>query len=294
MHQITAYGGAKGPAPFQQAVPQSPGWQPTNSLVTQETTYNKFLSLTGAKSLAELRALSSEVVIRASAQQIIYDSPYGSYTYGPVVDGLFVPLQPGQLLAQGRFDKNVRVMVGYNADEGAVFMPTSVTTAAALKTRLEQSYANAPQSSIEYIVDKLYPPVFNGSLGYTNDYERGRLIVAESAFTCNAYYLSKAYGNETYAYLFAVPPALHGQDVQYTYYNGGGVSSSVTNVTIAIAMQQFITSFAETGVPDAIGVKEFKMYGPDANVLELNVTGIEEVRDSNANARCAWWQKALY
>jgi hypothetical protein len=27
--------------------------------------------------------------------------------------------------------------------------------------------------------------------------------------------------------------------------------------------------------------------------LKLNITGVEEVRDSNANERCKWWQKAL-
>jgi carboxylesterase type B len=150
---------------------------------------------------------------------------------------------------------------------------------------------------VDYIVNTLYPPVFDGSLGYTNNFERGSLIVSEGVFTCNTNYLSRAYGNKTYSYLFAIPPAIHGQDVAYTYFQGGAASTSptgVTNTTIAIALQEFITSFAENGVPDAMGVKQFNMYGPDATVLELNVTGIEDVRDSNANARCAWWQKALY
>jgi acetylcholinesterase len=67
----------------------------------------------------------------------------------------------------------------------------------------------------------------------------------------------------------------------------------VTNRTIAIALQDFITSFAENGVPEAEGIRQFNMYGPDAKVLELNVTSIEEVRDSNASNRCKWWQLAL-
>jgi carboxylesterase type B len=111
VHQITAYGGSKGKAPFQQAVPQSPGWSPVQSNVQTENTYQKFLRLTNSTSLAQLRALPSEVIMRANSQQITYDSAYGQFSYGPVVDGNFVPLQPGQLLAQGRFDKSVRVMV---------------------------------------------------------------------------------------------------------------------------------------------------------------------------------------
>lgn len=294
MHQITAYGGANGSAPFQQAVPQSPGWQPVNSASAQEDTYQRFLELANATSLAELRALPSEDIIRASAQQIVYESNYGGFTYGPVVDGLFVPLQPGRLLATGRFDKDVRIMVGHNANEGALFTPFYIPSDSALESQLEGSFVNIPKKSIDYITKTLYPPVFDGTYGYTNQFQRGSLIVAEGVFTCNTEYLSRAYGNTTYSYLFAVPPAIHGQDIPYTYFPGGAATSQVANVTIAVALQDFIASFAETGVPDAEGVKQFNMYGDDASVLELGITGIDEIRDSNANARCAWWQKALY
>ena len=36
---------------------------------------------------------------------------------GPVVDGNFVPDLPGKLLLQGAFAKNLKVMVGHNANE---------------------------------------------------------------------------------------------------------------------------------------------------------------------------------
>ncbi|KAJ4365578.1 hypothetical protein N0V83_008198 [Neocucurbitaria cava] len=295
MHQITAYGGLKGKAPFQQAVPQSPGWQQISSNVQQEDTYSKFLNLTNTSSLAELRALPSEAVIRANFQQVTYDSAWGTFTYGPVVDGNFVPQQPGQLLAQGRFDQDVRVMVGHNANEGTYFTPPYIHSEEALIAQLRLAYPYAPQQSVDEITQVLYPPVFDGSYGYTDQYSRASLIISESVFTCNTNYLSTALKNETYSYLFAVPPAFHGFDVPYTYYDGGALSPlSVLNRTVAIALQDFIASFAEEGAPEAAGIRQFNMYGPDASVLELNVTGIEEVRDSNANARCAWWQKALF
>lgn len=294
MHQITAYGGQKGKVPFQQAVPQSPGWSPIQSNVRTENNYQKLLRLTNTTCLAELRAVPSERLMRANFQQIAYDSAYGQYTYGPVVDGFFVPLQPGQLLAQGRFDKSLNIMVGHNADEGAYFTPPYVTSNDALVAQLNSAFPYTPQQSIDYITKVLYPPVFDGTYPYRTQFQRADLIVSESIFTCNTRYLDLAYNNKTYSYLFAVPPALHGQDVAYSYYTGGPPSSSVTNTTIAVALQQFITSFAETGKPVARGIRPFNMYGPNASVLKLNVTGVEEVRDSNANARCAWWQKALY
>lgn len=295
MHQITAYGGSRGPAPFQQAVPQSPGWVLQPSSVNQETTYRKFLSLTNSSSLADLRNLSSEAIIRANAQQVAYDAPWGSYVYGPVVDGLFAPLLPGQLLAQGRFDKSLRVMVGHNANEGAYFTPPSASTN--IKDQLTSAYANLPESSADYILQELYPPIFNGSYGYTSNYTRASTLVAESVFTCNTNYLSTGFHNKTYSYLFSIPPALHGQDIAYTYYDGGSASSvnpyAVQNRTVAIALQEFITSFAKTGVPEADGVRSFEMYGPDAKVLDLGIKGIEEIHDSNASKRCKWWQLGL-
>jgi len=298
VHQITAYGGTKERSPFQQAVPQSPGWLPVQSTVAQENVYHKFLSLTNSSSLRDLRALSSEEVIRANKQQIAYDSNWGNYIYGPVVDGVFAPLQPGQLLAQGRFDKSIRVMVGHNANEGAYFTPPYINTTERIASQLSSSFENIPASSVQYITDTLYPPVFDGSEGYTSNYTRASTMISEGVFTCNTNFLSTGFNNKTYSYLFSIPPAFHGLDIPYTYYTGGAVSPGnplgVTNRTVAIALQEFITSFAKTGVPEAEGVRHFNMYGEDARVLDLNITGIEEIRDSNASKRCKWWQLALY
>lgn len=43
--QITAYGGTEGPAPFQQAIIQSPAWVPDIGVVQQEDLYQNSLSL---------------------------------------------------------------------------------------------------------------------------------------------------------------------------------------------------------------------------------------------------------
>ena len=162
---------------------------------------------------------------------------------------------------------------------------------------MKTAFPFSPQQSIDYVTSTLYPAVFDGSYPYRDQYSRADLIISEAIFTCNTNYLSTAYGNKTYSYLFAVPPAFHGFDVAYTYFTGGAASTSPTgvrNVTVAIALQQFIASFAEQGQPEADGIRQFNMYGPNASVLKLNVTSIDQVRDSNANARCSWWQKALY
>lgn len=150
-------------------------------------------------------------------------------------------------------------------------------------------------STVSYISDTLYPPIFDGTqaMGYTNQIARGAAIISESTFTCNTFYLDKAFANKTYSYYFSVPPALHGEDVAYTYYNGGN-DSSVIVPEVAIALQDYITSFAETGSPNREGVPFFRMYGPNATVQELGAAGVSQRKDTVANYRCNWWQKALY
>lgn len=116
MHQITAYGNRNGKVPFAQALPQSPGWAPVVSNQQQEQVYNGFLSYANVTSLDEARELSSEQVIAANTAQIS-GAPFGGFTYGPTVDGDFVPTLPGVALLHGQYPKDLKIMVGHNADE---------------------------------------------------------------------------------------------------------------------------------------------------------------------------------
>jgi len=291
MHQITAFGGSKGPAPFQQAIPQSPGWLPLTSRTQQETVFQRFLSILNVTSIEQARQLPSEAVILANIIQVGLDSPYGSFTFGPAVDGDFAPKLPGQLLLEGKFDHSLKVMVGHNADEGLLFTPPTITNDSTYKEFLAQSFPDANASLVNFIAEDLYPPVFNAST-YKDETARSALSVSESVFTCNTNYLDRAFNNQTFAYLFAVPPAIHGQDVPYTFFNG----ESGVDVPVATVLQGILTSFAETGtatVPVGLGPK-FTTYGPGAQVLDLNSTGITEVMDPAAVSRCLFWQTAPY
>ena len=81
MHQITAYGGLKGKVPFQQAIVQSPGFQPTPSAVEEEAIYQKFLSTAGVSSLDEARSLSTERLQFVNYKIVGESTPYGTFTF---------------------------------------------------------------------------------------------------------------------------------------------------------------------------------------------------------------------
>jgi carboxylesterase type B len=65
MHQITAYGGTEGSAPFQRAIPQSPGFQPiasnyeTESIYTAVLQYASLLSNQTIATIEDLREASN-------------------------------------------------------------------------------------------------------------------------------------------------------------------------------------------------------------------------------------------
>ena len=286
-------------------MPQSPGFFPVVSPSAQEGVFNDFLALLNVSTLADARKLPSSAIIAANAKQV-GGAPYGQFVYGPAVDGDFVPALPGQLLARGQFDKNLSIMTGHNANEGLLFTSPFIDNNTALDTFLTTSFPalSYMPKTLNYITGTLYPPIFDGSQAqnYTNQIGRVEAILSEAVFTCNAVWLNKAYNNETHAYLFDVPPSLHGQDIAYTYYNGngstvaasGGTSFGVQNVAVALAMQEYITEFAKTGNPNIRGLPYFPMYGSNATVQALGPRNIAPTRDPAASARCAWWQKGLF
>ncbi|KIW70144.1 hypothetical protein PV04_02444 [Phialophora macrospora] len=210
MHQITAYGGSKGPAPFQRAILQSPGFQPFSGHGEQENLLQRYLVLLNVSTIQEARQLPFAALSAANIA-LVATSSYGTFTFAPAVDGDFVPSLPSNLLAQGNYDTSI----------------------------------------VNYVAQDLHPPIFNGSYPYTSFFERAELVLQESAFTCNTLFVQQAAGRALpgYAYRFSVPPAYHGQDVPYTYYNAATAGPDV-NATIATLMQRYLTRFALSGNPN--------------------------------------------
>jgi carboxylesterase type B len=293
MHQITAYGGVTGHSPFQQAVLQSPGFQPFPGPWEQDQLLQRFLGILNVSTIEEARQVPFDALY-ASNVAIVATSPYGTFTFAPAVDGSFAPGLPGSLLAQGSFDKKVKIITGFNADETLFFTDQSNTNNSVFVSGLQRTFPDIQSSVLDYISSTLYPQKFDGSQPYTNYFDRAKLALAEAAFICNTNFLHKAFRpfTNTYGYRFSIPPAYHGEDVPYTYYNGP--SGGVINDTIAITMQKYIMSFVLTGDPNTNASIKLPVYGQQNQILDLNVTGITTITDPNANPRCNWWQKALY
>lgn len=81
MHHVTAYGGTKGPAPFQQAITQSAAWLPVTADRQEDSIFNNFLAAVNATTLEELRTLPLAVIANANSR-IVSGSAYGQYSFG--------------------------------------------------------------------------------------------------------------------------------------------------------------------------------------------------------------------
>jgi carboxylesterase type B len=262
----------------------------------QESVFQSLLTQAGVTSLAELRALSTSDLQTANALQIGLHSAYGTFTYGPVVDGVFSPDLPTHLLTAGKFSKNVEVMVGHNSDEGPLFTDPAVDDSASYKEYLAGMFPTMPAATLSTIDSTVYPADFSGAQPYTSHLERAILTASESLITCNTYALNIAFKLCTSAYVFDVLPGVHAQDIPYTYYVGDGSDTAVSNTTVAYALQDYITSFAVDGHPRSVvkGVPAIPLYGASAKSVNLGEGGIMVGKAPSANSRCTWWQTAAF
>ena len=148
----------------------------------------------------------------------------------------------------------------------------------------------AAPSIISYISNTLYPPVYDGSQPYTTPFNRLDLLISEMMIACNSRYISTANGNDTYNYMFSVPPGHHRGDIPYTFWDANStINDPVANVTTALEMQRYITAFAATGDPNAFqkqtGLQTFPKYGSEASILNFNLTFVDVVVDPMKNSR---------
>lgn len=253
--------------------------------------------------------MDSSALMTASAKQIFENPVIGSFTYGPVVDGSFVPDLPSILFASGRFDQNVQIMAGHNTQEGGLFTSPYERNDSTLTAGIQTSLGS-PLDIAEYIAYELYPAIYDGSQPYANWYERAVLIDSESAFICNNYYMLSATSSRSYGYNFNVAPGFHGQDVSYTFYSDYPPASS-TNETIqnleevqyaniAETLQDWILTFAINGkptttVPGSVNLPLYDSVGDIGSLIGvLGKSQVVVAPEPANNERCRWWSLGFY
>lgn len=145
------------------------------------------------------------------------------------------------------------------------------------------------------MVESLYPPIYNGSYPYSSDVERAVLMTNEFFFAAVQQTLLQEtihHGTAVHAYEFAIPPAIHGSDIPYTFYNG---PTPNVDTSVATIIQHAIAGFAKNGVPDtsSLSIGSWPRYGSNATTLNLNVNSSVLYSDITWNNRTKWWAEIL-
>jgi carboxylesterase type B len=311
--QAAAYGGKNGSAPFSQVILQSPAIAPPIS-ATDEVVYNGFLSQLGVSTLAEARALSAKDIILGNARQVSA-SNQTSYTYGPIVDGVFSPAEVSQLYQNGLFDKNIKVFSAHNYFEGSFFFDPKVTTNVQFRRWVQSSMPGLSTINADYAADILYPHLFDGSLGYVDAQTRQMVLWAEAVINCNWLLSNDAFNGSSYAceYIikslvmphalvtdtsfadeFSVSPGIHAEDQKYTF-NDFLIPPTVPSAQATL--QYAIMSFVSSGVPVLNSEQlngTWPQWGSDRTVINIGANGPVLSKSSIGPTRCDWWNQGRF
>ncbi|KAI9795715.1 MAG: hypothetical protein M1833_006884 [Piccolia ochrophora] len=290
--QSTAYGGEKDTRLFKRIISQSP-FIVNITKSQQKRAFKDFLNALNVSSIANAKQLPTEDLVSANSK-VIEGSAYGTFTFGPVIDGGLVPEYPSKLLLQGKCNRKVSIMAAHNSNEGRLFTNQSAALDSSYLDYLRTTYPAASSSTLAYVNTTLYPPVYDGSQPYKTPLDRLTLTIAESEMTCQSYAAARAFPAHGFEYVLAVPPGLHFQDNQYVFNDGR--PAPWVNRTLSSALQRYIANFAKTGDPNggrkgAAVPASFPPFSEKKESLVLANDGVKtaKTRDEKAVKRCEFW-----
>ena len=301
VHDLTASPLARGL--FHRAIAQSGGSSiggigitiEPQALASAETEGHKFAEAKGAKSLAELRALSWQKIL----EPLPGANPMPGPRFAPIVDGYVLPAPFMQIVAQGK-QNDVETLTGGTTGElgglAAMFGSHSPTTAKEFQDLARKKYGSTADEFL-----KLYPAA---------DDEQAKTAQQESTRdeALVAMYLwarvrSKTAKTKVYEYLWdhAIPGpdaakygAFHSSEIPYVMNNLDTSKRPFTDADrkIAAMMSSYWANFAATGDPNASGLPSWSPISEKHVVMEVgDNTG--PIPLAQSPARIEFFMKAL-
>ena len=202
----------------------------------------------------------------------------------------FMPDAPQTLLANGSFDRRVRVISGSNRDEYAFFQAigqaSPVTSVTALHALIDATFG-----ALAADVKSAYPATDEtANAVYVQ-------IMTDYLFRCPARQVARLVqrrGNPVYLYSFEQPPAFHTAELPYVF----GAPDAQAGAPVLVEplrelIQTYWTSFARDGNPNVYGQPSWPRYDAtnDRHIVlkEMPVAG-----SGLARAQCDFWAARLW
>jgi carboxylesterase type B len=259
--------------------------------------YESFSTRAGcANSTETLSCLRSKdsLTLQTANSDVNAASFYGHWAFAPVTEpeSGFINTHPSDSLTAGLVNGE-NILVGNNANEGPLFVPT-IDSTDALQAWLRNAFPSFASTELEAIL-AAYPlsnltkndtfattglgPVtaLDTSSFASGIQQRAYNIYAEATFVCPSYWLSDAfttYNRTAFHYQYSVPGALHGSDV--TAYFGPALPSQPRSLTTVFRQiwGHFVTAANPTTAEGLMNLT-WPAWAKDGHskMLNLNTTG---------------------
>lgn len=287
---------------------------PTPTLSQSESQGDKYAATVGCSG----SGTSEADCLRSKSVDELLTSAGGTSTGGatalplaPIVDGKFIPQDPGKLIRQGKFNR-VPVMSGNTSDEGTTFVFLNYELKGMPVT------ADGYRAALQLLIPSANPDTVMARypLSQYPTPSQAVAVARTDSSVCQLNASAQVYATKvpTYVYVFAdrttpspIPklPSLnigvgHGNDIQYVFQNQGIPLVSVTPSPFT-ATQQAVTNsvtdywaqFMKTGDPGHAGGPTWPRFTPTSQKRIVYGTDATTVDASNFSAdhQCGFWLK---
>ncbi|KAJ7505116.1 Alpha/Beta hydrolase protein [Mycena galericulata] len=246
LQHVVANNGRTVPQLFRAAITSStylPSQYRYNDTIPQ-TLFNNIASQAGCTETNPLDCLRTvnSTLLHDINENMILASFFGTSPFGPVVDGSFIVQSPTASLKQRLVNGDILLSV-INTHEGTLFVnQTEEFDVAQYAQQLFPLFGPKEGAAVASVYESFGSPL-----------DQVDAIMGESVFICPTYLLLDAFPGKSYKGEYAIPPALHGDDIFYYFpsftFPDDGIAFN--NTVFIDAFSQGFLSFAANLNPNA-------------------------------------------
>lgn len=308
-YQYIWQGGEVNP-PFRAGISDFTWWQTLRNKTQLAEQYRAVLNASNCTNIHCLRSLSADSY-HSVQQAVLNDAEkyaYGTFYFGPYVDGYYIRDLPSLEVQAGHFSKKP-LIIDHDTNEGLMFTQT-INTQEEFEERVAELFPAAGPNFRNRLYE-LYPASKSGPYGYNatvGQQLRSDYLFGDTMVSCPTYYIASSFsdaGVPVYKYVYALPTfstAIHGGLLELL----APTSDKDTSPSAILGRQfrqHYIPNFIMTSDPNdnswsnghsiktggSIGdVAQWPVYGAKGEILFINSTAtpVPITSDLDATDRC--------